>query len=61
MPMRYDYDMTVIGGGAAGLTASGISASLGAKTAKFLNLPRDISSLRQAVHRLFHLSKVFQK
>lgn len=31
--MRYDYDMTVIGGGAAGLTASGISASLGAKTA----------------------------
>ena len=31
--MRYDYDMTVIGGDAAGLTASGISASLGAKTA----------------------------
>ena len=31
--MRYDYDMAVIGGGAAGLTAAGMSASLGAKTA----------------------------
>lgn len=31
--MKHDYDMIVIGGGAAGLTASGISASLGAKTA----------------------------
>lgn len=31
--MTYDYDMIVIGGGAAGLTASGLSASLGAKTA----------------------------
>jgi pyruvate/2-oxoglutarate dehydrogenase complex dihydrolipoamide dehydrogenase (E3) component len=31
--VAYEYDMTVIGGGAAGLTASGIAASLGAKTA----------------------------
>ncbi|MEE9234463.1 MAG: FAD-dependent oxidoreductase [Candidatus Acidoferrales bacterium] len=31
--MGYDYDMVVIGGGAAGLTAAGISATLGAKTA----------------------------
>jgi len=31
MPM--DFDMVVIGGGAAGLTAAGLSASLGAKTA----------------------------
>ena len=31
--MRYDFDMVVIGGGAAGLTAAGMSASLGAKTA----------------------------
>src|SRR5574337_306684 len=31
--MRLDFDMVVIGGGAAGLTAAGISASLGAKTA----------------------------
>ena len=31
--MRYDFDMVVIGGGAAGLTAAGLSASLGAKTA----------------------------
>jgi len=31
--MAYDFDMTVIGGGAAGLTAVGISASLGASTA----------------------------
>lgn len=31
--MLYDFDMVVIGGGAAGLTAAGISASLGAKTA----------------------------
>ncbi|MEE9170360.1 MAG: FAD-dependent oxidoreductase, partial [bacterium] len=31
--MKRDYDMIVIGGGAAGLTASGISASFGAKTA----------------------------
>ena len=31
--MTSDYDMIVIGGGAAGLTAAGLSASLGAKTA----------------------------
>ncbi|MCI0485242.1 MAG: FAD-dependent oxidoreductase [Blastocatellia bacterium] len=31
--MKYDFDMIVIGGGAAGLTASGMSASFGAKTA----------------------------
>lgn len=31
--MAYDFDMAVIGGGAAGLTAAGFSASLGAKTA----------------------------
>jgi pyruvate/2-oxoglutarate dehydrogenase complex dihydrolipoamide dehydrogenase (E3) component len=31
--VAYEYDMMVIGGGAAGLTASGIAASLGAKTA----------------------------
>ncbi len=31
--MATDFDMIVIGGGAAGLTAAGISASLGAKTA----------------------------
>ena len=31
--MKYDFDMLVIGGGAAGLTASGMSASFGAKTA----------------------------
>jgi pyruvate/2-oxoglutarate dehydrogenase complex dihydrolipoamide dehydrogenase (E3) component len=31
--MPYDYDMVVIGGGAAGLTAAGMSAVLGAKTA----------------------------
>jgi heterodisulfide reductase subunit A-like polyferredoxin len=31
--MKADWDMTVIGGGAAGLTASGIAVSLGAKTA----------------------------
>ena len=30
--MKYDYDMTVIGGGAAGLTAAGMAAVLGAKT-----------------------------
>ena len=30
--MRYDYDMAVIGGGAAGLVSAGMSASLGAKT-----------------------------
>lgn len=30
--MTYDYDMTVIGAGAAGLTAAGMSALLGAKT-----------------------------
>lgn len=30
---QYDYDIVVIGGGAAGLTASGMAASLGAKTA----------------------------
>lgn len=31
--MTYQYDMIVIGGGAAGLTAAGMSALLGAKTA----------------------------
>jgi pyruvate/2-oxoglutarate dehydrogenase complex dihydrolipoamide dehydrogenase (E3) component len=31
--MKHDYDMVVIGGGAAGLTAAGMSALLGAKTA----------------------------
>jgi pyruvate/2-oxoglutarate dehydrogenase complex dihydrolipoamide dehydrogenase (E3) component len=31
--MALDFDMVVIGGGSAGLTAAGISASLGAKTA----------------------------
>lgn len=31
--MKYDYDMLVIGGGAAGLTAAGMSSVLGAKTA----------------------------
>ena len=31
--MTYDYDMIVIGAGAAGLTAAGMSALLGAKTA----------------------------
>ena len=31
--MAYDYDMIVIGGGAAGLTAAGMSALLGARTA----------------------------
>ncbi len=30
--MRYEYDAIVIGGGAAGLTASGIAANFGAKT-----------------------------
>ncbi|HMB89751.1 MAG TPA: FAD-dependent oxidoreductase [Rhodothermales bacterium] len=30
--MVYDFDMIVLGGGAAGLTAAGISASFGAKT-----------------------------
>lgn len=30
--MRYDFDMIVIGGGAAGLTAAGISSNMGAKT-----------------------------
>ncbi len=30
---RYDYDVVVIGGGAAGLTSSGICASFGARTA----------------------------
>jgi pyruvate/2-oxoglutarate dehydrogenase complex dihydrolipoamide dehydrogenase (E3) component len=30
--MEYDYDLAVIGGGAAGLTASGIGANLAAKT-----------------------------
>ncbi|MDZ7756427.1 dihydrolipoyl dehydrogenase family protein [Rhodohalobacter sp.] len=29
---KYEYDMIVIGGGAAGLTASGIAANFGAKT-----------------------------
>ncbi|HBY58595.1 MAG TPA: mercuric reductase, partial [Solibacterales bacterium] len=31
--MRHDYDLLVIGGGAAGLTAAGMAAGLGAKTA----------------------------
>lgn len=31
--MKYDYDVVVIGGGAAGLTSAGLAASLGAKTA----------------------------
>lgn len=31
--MKYDYDMVVIGGGAAGLTAAGMAASFGARTA----------------------------
>lgn len=31
--MPYDFDILVIGGGAAGLTAAGVSATLGAKTA----------------------------
>lgn len=31
--MKHEYDMVVIGGGAAGLTAAGMSALLGAKTA----------------------------
>jgi pyruvate/2-oxoglutarate dehydrogenase complex dihydrolipoamide dehydrogenase (E3) component len=30
--MRYEYDMVVVGGGAAGLTGSGLAASFGAKT-----------------------------
>ncbi|MFW6157368.1 MAG: FAD-dependent oxidoreductase, partial [Balneolaceae bacterium] len=30
--MKYDYDLVVIGGGAAGLTAAGIRANFGAKT-----------------------------
>ena len=30
--MKYDYDVAVIGGGAAGLTASGMSVNFGAKT-----------------------------
>jgi pyruvate/2-oxoglutarate dehydrogenase complex dihydrolipoamide dehydrogenase (E3) component len=29
----YDYDMIIIGGGAAGLTSAGISAMFGAKAA----------------------------
>ncbi|MCG8373674.1 MAG: FAD-dependent oxidoreductase, partial [Balneolales bacterium] len=29
---KYEFDSIVIGGGAAGLTASGIAANLGAKT-----------------------------
>jgi len=31
--VSYDYDMLVIGGGAAGLTAAGMASVLGAKTA----------------------------
>ncbi len=31
--MKYDYDMLVIGGGAAGLTAAGMASVLGAKAA----------------------------
>ncbi|MFQ6115172.1 MAG: FAD-binding protein, partial [bacterium] len=30
---QYDYDIVVIGGGAAGLTSSGVCASFGARTA----------------------------
>lgn len=30
--VKYDYDLTVIGGGAAGLTAAGIAANLGVRT-----------------------------
>ena len=30
--MKYEYDVTVIGGGAAGLTSAGMAASFGAKT-----------------------------
>ncbi len=30
--MKYDYDLLVIGGGAAGLTAAGMGANFGAKT-----------------------------
>src|SRR6056297_2743713 len=30
--MKYEYDAVIIGGGAAGLTASGIAANFGAKT-----------------------------
>ena len=30
--MKFDYDLIVIGGGAAGLTASGVAVSFGAKT-----------------------------
>jgi thioredoxin reductase len=30
--MAYDYDVIVIGGGAAGLTSSGLAVTLGAKT-----------------------------
>lgn len=30
--MKYDYDLAVIGGGAAGLTAAGIGANVGART-----------------------------
>lgn len=33
--MQHDFDMTVIGGGAAGLAGAGIAASLGARTALF--------------------------
>lgn len=31
--MKYDYDVIVLGGGAAGLTSAGLAASFGAKTA----------------------------
>lgn len=34
---KYDYDVIVIGGGAAGLTAAGMAASFGAKTALIEN------------------------
>lgn len=32
VPLKWEYDMIVIGGGSAGLTSAGISANLGAKT-----------------------------
>jgi len=30
--MKYEFDVVVIGGGAAGLTSSGVAANFGAKT-----------------------------
>lgn len=37
--MPYDYDMIVVGGGAAGLTSAGISATAGAKTLLISDAP----------------------